>query len=232
MPSKQQWQYFEFEPNIFDLWLFQKPINTILFLGLKILSISTIFFNLCRPLCVYARYICTNLIVYFVNKREDFLWKAPKWENEIYLKEMERPISLRLCKVYYPRSQGVIWPSFSSYANWPISMQIWFLFYRYQFRRGSARARDLRQMKIKRPALMHFDTVKIGIQTNQYQHHLGWVETWGKTLGTIMYFLLLCSWTLITHRPTLIVPPNHWAVTCSLLFFWRHTYMNTYERAK
>ena len=101
MPSKQQWQYFEFEPNIFDLWLFQKPINTILFLGLKILSISTIFFNLCRPLCVYARYICTNLIVYFVNKREDFLWKAPKWENEIYLKEMERPISLRLCKVYY-----------------------------------------------------------------------------------------------------------------------------------
>ena len=46
-------------------------------------------------------YICTNLIVYFVNKREDFLWKAPKWENEIYLKEMERPISLRLCKVYY-----------------------------------------------------------------------------------------------------------------------------------
>ena len=27
------------------------------------------FFNLCSPLCVYARYICTNLIVYFVNKR-------------------------------------------------------------------------------------------------------------------------------------------------------------------
>ena len=41
-------------------------------------------------------------------------------------------------------------------------MQIWFLFYRYQFRRGRTRARDLRQMKIKRPALMHFDTVKIG----------------------------------------------------------------------
>ena len=101
MLSKQQWQYFEFEPNIFDLWLFQKLVNTILFLRLKILPISTIFFNLCRPLCVYARYICTNLIVYFVNKREDFLWKAPKWENEIYLKEMERPISLRLCKVYY-----------------------------------------------------------------------------------------------------------------------------------
>ena len=86
--------------------LFQiQLVNTIIFLVLKSYQIPNYlihyFFNLCSPLCVYARYICTNLIVYFVNKREDFLWKAPKWENEIYLKEMERPISLRLCKVYY-----------------------------------------------------------------------------------------------------------------------------------
>ena len=90
-----------------------------------------------------------------------------KWNDGLHGTQLVGSISLRLCKVYYPRSQGVIWPSFSSYANWPISMQIWFLFYRYQFRRGRTRARDLRQMKIKRPALMHFDTVKIGTYTNQ-----------------------------------------------------------------
>ena len=82
---------------------------------------------------------------------------------------MERPISLRLCKVYYPRSQGVIWPESARlhsrlalckltdfHANLIPILSVSILADGGHY--NTMESWGFAPMKIKGPALMHFDT--------------------------------------------------------------------------